>query len=152
MADRSGARNANWRGGRRRGGEGGRYWLICSPGHPRASQGAVLEHRLVMERELGRYLTADEVVHHRNGDTLDNRPENLEVMSQSEHARLHAPTSLLPHGYRRPPAERVGKHCEHCAARFMAVGKKERSRRFCSQRCYWDYRTGRGRLEAGATA
>lgn len=41
------------------------------------------EHRLVVDAEPG------EIVHHINGDKLDNRPENLQVMSQSEHVRLH---------------------------------------------------------------
>lgn len=49
----------------------------------------VLEHRYLLEQHLGRKLTRTEHIHHVNGDKLDNRVENLEVMSQAEHNRHH---------------------------------------------------------------
>ena len=43
-----------------------------------------LEHRLVVARRLGRPLRTDEVVHHRNGDRLDNSPEDLELWTTAQ--------------------------------------------------------------------
>lgn len=49
----------------------------------------VLEHRYVMELYLERRLAKSEHVHHKNHDRLDNRLENLEVLSQAQHNALH---------------------------------------------------------------
>jgi len=49
----------------------------------------IKEHRYIMEQYLGRKLKKEEVVHHINGDSLDNRIENLKVMTVGEHSKLH---------------------------------------------------------------
>ena len=46
------------------------------------------EHRYLMEQHLGRKLDRNEQVHHINGDWLDNRIENLQVLTNSEHQKL----------------------------------------------------------------
>ena len=61
------------------------------------------EHRVVAEQMLGRPLKRGEIVHHIDGDRRNNRPENLQVMTQSEHVKLHLSemreARKLKHGY-----------------------------------------------------
>ena len=72
------------------------YKYIYKPNHPNAINGGiyVAEHRLVLEDKIGRFLTNDEVAHHKNGDKQDNRPENLELMTFSKHSSHHAKERL----------------------------------------------------------
>lgn len=84
-----GEKNPNWKGGRTVTSHG--YVLVKKPDHPDAdTRGYIYEHRLVAEENLGRRLSEDEIVHHKNEDKQDNRWENLEVVQgNAEHYKEH---------------------------------------------------------------
>jgi len=83
-----GKKHGNWKGGRLMTASG--YVMLHAPDHPAANGAYVFEHRLVMEKHLGRYLTPEETVHHKNGMRDDNRIEHLELWAS-----------------RHPPGQRV---------------------------------------------
>ena len=77
-----GKNSPNWKGGRE----------ITKAGYVRlwiSRTERVLEHRLIMEKHLGRKLNRDEVIHHINGNNADNRLANLELTTYSENIRRH---------------------------------------------------------------
>ena len=68
-----------------------------------------------MEKELGRKLTPQEHVHHKNENPKDNRIENLEILSKSEHIKIHKPHKV-----------RMGRKCT-----VVDCGKKHHAKGFC---------------------
>ena len=75
--------SATWKGGTTKTQRG--YIVRKAIGHPGASKynNYVMEHRLVMEKHIGRYLLFSETVHHKNGIKTDNRIENLELWASN---------------------------------------------------------------------
>lgn len=86
-----------------------------------------LEHRLVMGKIFGRKLDIDEHVHHVNGDRADNRPENLEVLTSSEHAKLHNHPQMR--------SRRVTLDCKWCGAAYERRRSRVAESSYCSNRC-----------------
>ena len=84
-----GKKHPNWKGGRHKTSDG--YISVVKRNHPCATvRGTVLEHRLVAESCLGRYLKPREVIHHINENTIDNRPKNLYLFgSEVKHKKHH---------------------------------------------------------------
>ena len=66
------------------------YKLIRIKNHPHANPlGYIREHRVIMEKHLGRYMKPEERIHHLNGNKQDNRIENLQIVTIGEHNRIH---------------------------------------------------------------
>lgn len=84
-----GPEHHNWAGGTYQLHSG--YIFEYAPDHPASAsrKGYVAQHRLVMERHLGRLLTSAEVVHHINGNKSDNRLSNLCILSRRQHIHNH---------------------------------------------------------------
>ena len=78
----------NWKGGKGKTTQG--YVCVFKPNHPFNVSKYVLEHRLVTEKQIGRYLKPTEIVHHINKKRDDNRIENLMVFkNKTYHQWFH---------------------------------------------------------------
>ena len=83
---RKGNKNS-WKGGIK---NSSGYVYLYQPKHPSAISNYIRRSRLVMETQIGRYLTRKEVVHHINGITNDDRPENLKLFANNgKHTSFH---------------------------------------------------------------
>jgi transposase-like protein len=114
----------------------GRWMLQVPPGYQgRTYIGGryIFEHRYIMEQHLGRLLEPGEVVHHLNGNKLDNRLENLElIQGGSAHLKRHVEDSPL-----------LQLVCSNCGAEFSrrsAVYKRSgKSHTFCTKACHQEF-------------
>jgi len=97
------------------------YEIVYYPKHPNARKGSgiVYLHRLIMENLLDRYLSEDEIVHHKDENRSNNNPLNLELTTQSEHTRQHNTYLEI-------------KICQVCKKEFKPDKNK---RKYCSHEC-----------------
>jgi hypothetical protein len=94
---------------------------IDKNGYLRYSDSNYLVHRRVKEKELGRPLKRGEIVHHMNGNRLDNRPENLELLSPKEHYKRHV-VPILQERREAQIIENLTPRIEAQAAKAIVVG------------------------------
>ena len=103
------------------------YMYALEPKHTLADRrGKVYQHVFVMATKIGRVLLKDEVVHHIDRNRANNHPENLMLLSRSEHSLLH---SIEDKG--GLPA--VKSACERCGEIYKHPASVDS--KYCSTSC-----------------
>lgn len=93
LRDTKNGHGSAWKGGRSLGNSNG--YIAIYQGMKNGKSSYTPEHVIIAEKVLGRNLKKGEVVHHINGNGLDNRNENLLICDRTYHAWLHQKMSKL---------------------------------------------------------
>lgn len=122
----SGEDSPNYNGGKYIDDKG--YVRVLKPDHPKNIRGYTYEHRLVIEKYLGRYLQAWETVHHINEIKVDNRLDNLFLCSSQEHSALHKEGNKMSNENRKKMRDSANKNKPHTkkknASKIIAIKKR----------------------------
>ncbi|WP_308531100.1 HNH endonuclease [uncultured Paenibacillus sp.] len=107
--------------------DGLKYRKVLTPKHPYAdANGYVFEHRLVCERVLGRFLDPNELVHHRDGDSLNNDPANLFIFyGNSDHMKYHF-------AKKKNPELNEEVFCNETGCKYISMREVAERERLCS--------------------
>jgi hypothetical protein len=97
------------------------YWIFQDSKHPLNNTGCgfIYFHRHVASIKLGRWLTKEEFIHHIDGNKENNNPNNLAIVTNSEHANFHRPKIDI-------------KTCSVCKKQFQPANSRQV---FCSFLC-----------------
>ena len=142
--------NPNWNGGIKM--NHGYVYKWCKD-HPFANKdGYVYEHRIVLEKKLGRFLNPEEKVHHLNHIKTDNRPENLDLVSNNREHILKFHRGNIVEAWKKAPLHNLNGRwsqfydsCKECGT----TSKRHEGRGYCRS-CY-SFHKYRGHLSNSLT-
>lgn len=112
---------------------GGYMYCRTNPDHPKANtNGYYPLHRVVMENKIDRNLLPGEDVHHKDENKSNNASDNLEVLTKSEHSKIHI-----------KEVEKIKLICPNCQKEFEIKPHEYRLRKkrnkskevYCSRNC-----------------
>jgi len=98
------------------------YGRFCDTEHPLAHKdGMVYYHRHVASLKIGRWLLHSEHIHHVDGNRSNNDPNNLEIVTIQEHAKIHAHKKEI-----------LTLACKLCGRKFIT---NRSCAKYCSYKC-----------------
>lgn len=106
------------------------YYALFIPEHPCAfGRGYVYEHRFLMEQMLNRNLSKTEIVHHKDGNKLNNELSNLELLPSIAYHKLKH--RIVGFFRKLPDEENTVVECScGCGVKFNKFDRNGRPRLF----------------------